>query len=52
MVLIPLAVIFGGYQLAWYGWSSLQGPGMGFLDLLLPSNAEKASHIVNDWGKP
>lgn len=37
MILIPLAVMFAGYQLVWYGYSLTAGGGIGFVELLKPS---------------
>lgn len=51
MFLVAGAVLFSGYQLGWYGYALLQGEGMGFLDLLLPSRQAKASQIVDGWGR-
>ena len=34
--LIGLAITWVGYSLAWYGWTNLQGPGVGILDLIVP----------------
>ena len=31
-----LVVMFGGYWLAYFGFCSLRGPGVGLLDLIVP----------------
>ena len=36
MIAVSGALIFGGYTLAVYGWSQLQGQNAGFFDLLWP----------------
>lgn len=36
MLPVGLAVLIGGYTLAYFGWDSLQGPGVGLLDLVIP----------------
>ena len=33
---VGLATIFAGYNLAYFGYCSIKGPGVGFLDLLVP----------------
>lgn len=50
MILIPLAVLWVGYTGVWYGWSMLQGEGMGLADLVFPSRAAKADHIRQKLG--
>lgn len=51
MGLVPLGVIFAGYQITYYGFALLKGPGMGFLDLLLPQRWGKADGIIQGWNK-
>lgn len=33
---VGLALAFAGYTLAYFGWCSLRGPGVGIVDLLVP----------------
>jgi hypothetical protein len=33
---VGIAVAFVGYTLAYFGWYSLKGPGVGILDLIIP----------------
>jgi len=33
---VGLATLFAGYTLAYFGYCSIKGPGVGFLDLLVP----------------
>lgn len=33
---IPLAVGWVGYTLVYFGWCSIRGAGVGFLDLVIP----------------
>jgi hypothetical protein len=33
---LGLLVTFAGYTLAYFGWCSLRGPGVGLVDLLVP----------------
>lgn len=33
---LGLAVAFVGYWVAYFGWASLKGPGVGFVDLVVP----------------
>ena len=49
MLLIPLGVIWFGYSVMYYGWSDIQGPGMGFADLIFPSRINKAENIMAGW---
>lgn len=42
MILVPLGVVFVGYTVTYYGFTLLKGPGVGFLDLLIPSRWSKA----------
>jgi hypothetical protein len=47
-VLPGLALLLGGYTLVYFGWDSLQGPGTGLLDLIVPGRYKgptKASGI-------
>jgi hypothetical protein len=30
-------VFFSGYTLVWYGWTTIRGPGLSFMDLVAPS---------------
>jgi len=39
MILIPFGVLLGGYTLAFFGWETLKGPGIGLADLFYPSRA-------------
>lgn len=36
MLPLGLAVLLGGYTLAYFGIASLRGPGTGLLDLIVP----------------
>ena len=36
MKLLGFAIAWAGYTLMWWGWSSLQGPGVGIMDLVVP----------------
>lgn len=45
MSFFSLGVLWAGYQLGWYGFCLLKGPGIGFLDLMKPSQVSK----VNNW---
>lgn len=36
MKLLGFAIAWAGYTLIWWGWSSIQGPGVGILDLVIP----------------
>jgi hypothetical protein len=36
MKLLGFAIAWAGYTLIWWGWSSIQGPGVGFMDLVTP----------------
>lgn len=36
MKLLGFAVAWAGYVLMWWGWSSIQGPGVGIVDLVTP----------------
>lgn len=49
MIVIPLGIVWGGYTLVWYGYSLIRGPGMGLLDLVLPSRAGKAETAIRNW---
>lgn len=51
MILIPLAVLWAGYTGVWYGWSLLQGEGMGLADLVFPNRGGKADNAIKAWGK-
>lgn len=51
MELVPFAVVFSGYTLVWYGWALLKGPGMGFLDLLVPARWGHADAVVASWSR-
>lgn len=33
---VGLLVAFAGYWLAYFGYASLKGPGVGFIDLIVP----------------
>lgn len=33
---VGLVLAFAGYTLAYFGWCSLRGPGVGLVDLLIP----------------
>jgi len=41
---LGLLVAFAGYTLAWFGWASLKGPGVGIVDILVPGRE------VTVWG--
>jgi hypothetical protein len=34
--LLGFAICWAGYALMWWGWSSIQGPGVGIMDLVVP----------------
>lgn len=36
MKLLGFAIAWAGYTLIWWGWSSIQGPGIGIMDLVIP----------------
>lgn len=36
-VFVGMVVMLAGYTLGWWGWRSLQGPGIGLRDLITPS---------------
>lgn len=52
MILVPLAVVWGGYTLAFYGWAMLQGPGIGFTDLILPNRVGKVESALSTLTAP
>jgi hypothetical protein len=33
---LGLVVVFAGYTLAYFGWCSVRGPGVGLIDLVVP----------------
>lgn len=43
MKLLGFAVAWAGYVLMWWGWSSIQGPGVGIMDLVIPGRVPKVS---------
>ena len=49
MELLPFGVVFAGYTVAYYGMALLRGPGMGFLDLLVPSHWSKADQVFTSY---
>jgi hypothetical protein len=34
--LIAFGIAWAGYVLVWFGWETLQGPGVGLMDLIVP----------------
>jgi hypothetical protein len=42
---LSLGILWAGYQLTWYGYCLLRGPGLGFMDLVLPSR----ENFVDNW---
>lgn len=40
-VFVGMVVMLGGYTLGWWGWRSMQGPGVGLRDLITPSLVSK-----------
>lgn len=36
MKLLGFGIAWAGYTLIWWGWSSIQGPGVGIMDLVIP----------------
>lgn len=56
MIFLPLAVIWFGYQLGWYGYATIQQPVnggcVGFVDLIMPSKVAKVDACIqSNWGK-
>lgn len=41
MILVPLAVLWAGYTITWYGYVLTKGPCLGLLDLVLPGRTAK-----------
>lgn len=41
MKLLGFGLAWAGYTLLWWGWSSLQGPGIGIMDLVIPGRVPK-----------
>jgi hypothetical protein len=39
--LLGFAIAWAGYTLMWWGWSSLQGPGVGIMDLVIPGRVPR-----------
>ena len=46
---IGALVFLAGYTLTWFGYARLKGPGMGILDLIVPSHLEAALGTVAGW---
>jgi len=42
--LLGFAIAWAGYTLIWWGWSSLQGPGVGLMDLVIPGRVPSRSN--------
>lgn len=42
-------VFLAGYTLTWFGYSRLRGPGMGILDLIVPSHLPSALATIAGW---
>jgi hypothetical protein len=36
LTLIGFGIAWAGYAVLWWGWTTLQGPGIGFMDLITP----------------
>lgn len=49
---LGLLIAFGGYTLAWFGWASLKGPGVGLVDLLVPGRQVGWVTPAGTPGKP
>lgn len=45
-MLIPFGVVWAGYLLGWYGYTMLQGPGIGIADLVIPSRVPKLNALL------
>jgi hypothetical protein len=41
--IVSFALLFAGYTFAWWGWATIRGPGIGFVDLILPSRMGKVT---------
>jgi hypothetical protein len=39
-------VVLVGYWLAYFGWESIQGPGVGLLDLIVPGRLDAKSNAI------
>lgn len=47
---IGALVFLAGYTLTWFGYARLKGPGMGILDLIVPSRIANAQAVIAGWG--
>jgi hypothetical protein len=46
---IGALVFLAGYTLTWFGYARLKGPGMGILDLIVPSHLGAAQAVIAGW---
>lgn len=46
MILLPLGILWAGYTLVWYGFTLIQGPGLGLLDLVKPTMIAKSDQFL------
>ena len=48
MFTVSLLVLLAGYTLVYYGATSMQGPGVGILDLIIPGHFKGTDKSLGD----